>query len=261
MTDQSVGFIGGGRIVKIIVGGLKKANRMPEDIVVSDVDPEILQRLKKEFPHIKVAPRDNTAPAVKDIVFLAVPPKVIPAVLSEIRTFLKPTTFFISLAPRFKIKSLQDKLKCFTKIARMIPNAGSIVNKGYNPIAFADTVSQEEKDFLIKFLSVLGECPVVLEKKMEAYAVITGMGPTYFWFQFVILKKIALSFGLTEDEAAWAIRQMAVGSIKTLFDSNLDPAAVMDLIPFKPMGEHEGEIVDLYRKKLSTLYEKMNQDA
>ena len=34
------------------------------------------------------------------------------------------------------------------------------------------------------------------EDKLEAYAILTAMGPTYFWFQWQELLQIGLSFGL-----------------------------------------------------------------
>jgi len=257
MIDKSVGFIGGGRVTRIILTGLKRAGKMPADVVVSDTNNEVLKKLKDEFPEITVKPNDNTAPAEKDIVFLAVHPPVMPTVLNEIKAFLKPTTYLISVAPKFTIQSILNTIKCFPRIVRMIPNAGSIVNKGFNPITFAETINEAERQELIDLLGVLGECPVVPEEKLEAYAVITGMGPTYFWFQFNELKEIAKSFGLTQQEAEMGIEKMAQGTIKTLFESGLTPAQVMDLIPVRPLEEHEAKIKEAYHSKLEPLYKRL----
>jgi len=125
------------------------------------------------------------------------------------------------------------------KIVRIIPNANSIVNKGFNPIAFSENMNEEEKKELLDFISVLGETPVVQEEKLEGYAVITGMGPTYFWFQFEELKEIARNFGFTTQEAETGIEKMITGAIKTLFESGLTPTQVIDLIPFRPLQDYE----------------------
>jgi pyrroline-5-carboxylate reductase len=37
-----MGFMGGGRVVQILLGGLKKAGKMPRQAVVSDPSPEVL---------------------------------------------------------------------------------------------------------------------------------------------------------------------------------------------------------------------------
>jgi len=257
MIDKSVGFIGAGRVTRIILGGFKKAGSMPCEVLVSDVNQDIIQKLKNEFTEIATAVNDNKAAAKKDIVFLAVPPKVISTVLNDIKASIKPTTFLVSLIPRVSIKDILADIQCFPKIVRMIPNANSFVNNGFNPIAFSETVSEAERQKLVDFLSCLGECPVVPEEKLEAYAVITGMGPTYFWFQLNELKEIAKSFGLTKQEAEMGIEKMVQGTIKTLFESGLTPAQVMDLIPVRPLLDYEQQIRDAYHSKLEPLYKRL----
>jgi pyrroline-5-carboxylate reductase len=41
------------------------------------------------------------------------------------------------------------------------------------------------------------------------------------------------------------------------YNSGLAPAEVMDLIPVKPIGEHETEITKIYQTKLMGLFEKI----
>jgi pyrroline-5-carboxylate reductase len=42
-----------------------------------------------------------------------------------------------------------------------------------------------------------------------------------------------------------------------VFTSGLDKASVMDLIPVKPIGEHEAEILKIYDDKLNGLFQKI----
>ena len=50
MTAKSVGFIGGGRVAHIILGGLKKAGQMPGNVVVSDISLGCPQPAAGEVP-------------------------------------------------------------------------------------------------------------------------------------------------------------------------------------------------------------------
>ena len=98
------------------------------------------------------------------------------------------------------IDTLSARLGGFDRIVRMIPNAPSIINRGYNPMAFSAAFDEKEKKGLYDFFKVLGDCPEVEEEKLEAYAVLTAMGPTYFNFQLDELQKLGESFGLTQRE-------------------------------------------------------------
>jgi len=257
MINKSIGFIGGGRVTRVILGGFKRAGEMPKQVVVSDTNIEVLNKLKEGFPEISIAPNDNKQPASKDIIFVALHPPVAGDVLSEIKSYVKPESIIVSLAPKLAIAKISQSLGGFDRVVRILPNAPSIVNAGYNPIAFSQGLSEAEKRQLISMFSVLGECPSVSEEKLEGYAILTAMGPTYLWFQLYELQEIGKLFGMNYQEVEDGISKMAMGTVKTMRESGLSPAEVMDLIPVKPLDEEQENIKNIYRSKLEALFKKL----
>ena len=256
MIEKSLGFIGGGRVTHIIMEGLKRKNISFKKICIFDVNPDVLNVLKEKFPDITTV-LNNQLPASCDIVFIALhPPAVLPA-LDEIKSTLKHESVLISLAPKITILKISGQLGGFSRIIRMIPNAFSIINQGYNPLYFSPSLDELEKKELLRILAILGDCPEVDEDKLEAYAILAAMGPTYLWFQFYELEKIGISFGLTPQEARSAVACMAEGSAKTMNESGLEPEEVMDLIPVKPLRKEEKAIKTIYLSKLTGLYNKL----
>jgi len=256
MSNRTIGFVGGGRVTRIFLEGWRRADTLPANVVVSDCNGEVLAKLKAGFPAINAA-SGNGAAASQDIVFLAVHPPVMADVASGIKGSLKPETVVVSLAPKFTIAKLTGLLGGFARLARVIPNAPSVVNFGYNPVAFGPALTAADKAELTGLLTPLGECPVVAEEKLEAYALLSGMGPTYLWFQLQALRDVAAGFGLSEAEIAPALKRMVCGSARTLLESGLTPTEVMDLIPVKPLAEMEAQVTEMYRTRLSGLYQKI----
>ena len=257
MSAKSVGFVGGGRVTHIILGGWEKAGRMPAKTVVSDINLDVLNRLQGCHPGIQIVHNDNRTPASQDLVFIGLHPPAVSTCLGEIKSCLKPDSILISLAPKLSVTKLADALGGFNRIARLIPNAPSIVGEGFNPVSFSGGLSGEERTEIATLLGALGKCPEVDEGKLEAYAVLTAMGPTYLWFQLHELQKIAESFGLSRQEAETGAFEMVAGAAKTLFGSGLAPEEVMDLIPVKPLAEEEGNIKAAYHSRLESLYAKL----
>lgn len=257
MNGKSIGFVGGGRVARIILGGFRKAGRMPETIVVSDTDATILRRLQAEFPGIRSVINNNREAALQDLVFLGLHPPAIAASLADLRGCLRPDAILISLAPKLSIAKLSEVLGGFSRIVRLIPNAASIICEGYNPIVFSEALGPGEKDQLRDYLGMLGKCPEVKEQKLESYAIVTAMGPTYLWFQWQELYNLAESFGMTAAEAGTGIAEMVTGAARTLFGSGMTHEEVMDLIPVKPLGEEEKIIRAMYNSRLRPLYEKL----
>ena len=145
----------------------------------------------------------------------------------------------------------------FPRLARVIPNAPAIIGRGFNPAAFAPGMELAARTELTGLLAPLGECPEVAECKLEAYALLTAMGPTYLWFQLQALREVAVGFGLDDGEITAGLARMVDGATATLLESGLKPAAVMDLIPVKPLAEMEEQVGALYQTRLPALYQKI----
>lgn len=257
MTTKSIGFIGGGRITRILLEGWKKKGFVPAQVTVSDANQQVLDALKQKFSQITCVLSDNAQPAASDIVFLALHPPVMKDGLQAVTAALKPNAILVSLVPKFSMAALSNLLGGFQRIVRMIPNAPSIVNRGYNPTVFSPAISAAEKAELSDMFALLGAFPEVLEATLEAYVITTAIGPTYFWPQMNTLRELAVSFGLSEQAAKEGVRQMMEGALATMFDTDLTFEEVMNLVPAKPLADDQAMIKNLYQTKLTELYQKL----
>ena len=255
MELKSLGFIGGGRITKIFLQALANKKTELPSVLVCDTNPEALNALKKQFPKIQATDSCKLA-AKQEIVFIALHPPVIMETLEQIKESVSVKTQVVSLAPKISIEKVASKLTT-KNIARMIPNATSYINEGYNPVSFSDEYSSGEKQSLFGMLKAMGQTFEVEESKLEAYAMISAMLPTYFWFQWKEIQNLGLQMGLNELESKETVQQTLSAAIDLLYNSELNYNEVIDLIPVKPIGDHETQISEIYRSKLMGLFQKI----
>lgn len=255
MKTNSLGFIGGGRITKIFLQAFSNKKAEFQSIVVYDINAEVMKALKQQFPQIVIAENAQQA-ASQPIVFIALHPPVIMETLDKIADTVSNDALVISLAPKISFEKISSKLKT-TKIVRMIPNATSYINEGYNPVTFPAGFAKNEQSAVLEMLELLGKTFEVAESKLEAYALLSAMLPTYFWFQWNELSKLGVQMGLNEDESKASVQHTLVAAINLMFESKLSPELVMDLIPVKPIGEHQSQITEIYQTKLMGLFEKI----
>ena len=246
MPNRTLGFIGSGRITHIFLEGWSRAQKLPANITVSDPNAESLSKVKGRFSSVLTA-TDNAQAAAQDLVFLAVHPSAMAEVAAGIKSSLKPGALVVSLAPKFTVAKLTELLGEFARIARVIPNAPSVVNFGFNPVAFGPALSGADKAEITGLLAALGECPEVAEAKLDAYALLTARGPAFFWFQLYELRQIGESAGLTGEEAQAGLERMLGGALRTMAASGLSAEEVKNLIPVKPLADLESPITDVYR--------------
>ena len=255
MKTKSIGFIGGGRITKIFLQAFENKKAIFESISVFDINPDTLQALKLQFPFIQILSSPSET-ARKDIVFLALHPPVIMETLEKIKSDVTSQTIFISLAPKITIAKMASVLPV-DQIVRLIPNATSVINHGYNPVSFTSGMSEIQKSYILEMLNLLGHTFETAEEKLEGYALLSAMLPTYFWFQWNELEALGTQMGLTETESRESVFETMSAALNTMYHSGMSPTEVMDLIPVKPIGENESQIKTIYQEKLMGLFGKI----
>ena len=253
-TQKRVGFIGGGRVVRILVGGWRHAGALPDVILVNEPDDAAFLKLAASFPGARRSSAEEAAAA--DVVFIALHPPILASVLPALRPCLGTEATVVSLAPKVSLSALTAGLGT-SRVARMIPNAPSIIGRGYNPVTFGEGVDAAARRAAATLFAPWGASPEVQERDLEAYAILTGMGPTYYWYQWQALREAAGQFGLSAAGTDEALRQMLDGAVATLLESGLSPAEVMDLIPVRPLEAIEPSVTAAYGTALPALFAKI----
>ncbi len=252
---HSIGFIGGGRITTILLQAFCNKDVKFNTVAVAETNSEVALKLKSLYPFIEI---DNASVAAsQDIVFISLHPPVIMDTLEIIKNDIRSSATIISLAPKIDIARISSKIGQVKNIVRLIPNASSYINDGFNPVCFSPGFNPAEKDSVLGLLRTLGHTFEVAEEKLESYAIVSAMLPTYFWFQWNYLEEIGVKTGLSKSEAEEAVHQTLLAAINLMYTSELKPDEVIDLIPVKPIGEHEAQITEIYKTKLLGLFEKI----
>ena len=257
--ESTLGFIGGGRITRLLLRALKQKNSLPEKVLVADPNEDMKKQVQAIDTAVIECVSNNVDVLNVDMLFLAVHPPVVKDVAAEISSKIGADTLVVSLIPIISMEKMAMMLGGVKKLVRMIPNAPSIIQKGYNPVVFSDEISTDEKQQLQQFFSYWGEAPEGDEQRLEAYAIVTAMGPTYFWFQWLKLQELGKQFGMSDAELKKALPAMLHGAAETLFESDLSSKDVLDLIPVCPLKDDEPAIQGIFERKLTGLYAKLTQ--
>ncbi len=248
---RSVAFIGGGRIARILLEGWRASDEMPDSVSVVEPDEGALGLLREVAPEVRVAAPSDIASC--EVVFLAVHPPVLKEVLDNLAGRVSPDAVVVSLAPKIKAASIAEILGT-DRVVRMIPNAPSAIGAGYNPVFFAEAIDEASRRELKRVFAPWGDQPEVAEEDLEAYAVVTAMGPTYFWYQLQALRELALSFGLDPHAADEGIRKMLDGAVRCLWAKG---SSAMDLVPVRPLQELEPTVTNAFETKLTGIFKKL----
>ena len=190
----TIGFIGGGNMAEALIKGILSAKLYkPKDVLVSDIKPERLQHLAKEY---KVAAADNAQLAAKaDVLVLSVKPQNMADALESIKASLKKDSLIISIAAGKKIASIA-KILGDRPIVRVMPNTPALIGEGISALFAND----KAKSLLEKAKSIFSSVGRVVildnEELMDAVTAVSGSGPAYYFLFSEELIKAAIELGL-----------------------------------------------------------------
>lgn len=226
------GIIAGVFIERLIRGGGVAAGR----ITASDIAAEKPKALASKFG--TRAARDNReAAAAGDIVFLAVPPNAVKAVIEEVRDVLRPGVLLISLAAAVRTEWIEQSAGGACKVVRVIPNTPSLIGAGMNPHCLGRHITEADLPLVDQLLALFGETVRVAEDQMEAITALTAVGPTYVFPVMEALRDAAVAAGLDRETALRAAAQTVAGAARMVLETGRPPEELKLMIGTRTLAE------------------------
>jgi pyrroline-5-carboxylate reductase len=109
----------------------------------------------------------------------------------------------------------------------------------------------------MKILEILGDTFEVDEQKLNAYAVFSAVARIYIWFHREALADIDEQIGLENKESYQAVLQASRAALDIQFHWDLNHEPAKDVIPVKPICDHEQDSKDILNQKLIGLHQKI----
>ncbi|WP_340120860.1 pyrroline-5-carboxylate reductase [Methylobacter svalbardensis] len=224
MKIHKIGFIGGGNMASSLISGLIASGHTPEQIWVSDINPDTLTDLGKQL-HINTSVNNDDIINAVDVVVLAVKPQTLSAVAQSAAALIQQKkSLVVSIAAGINQNSLSRWLGADTAIVRCMPNTPALVLTGATALHANDKVTAEQRDLAENILRSVGIALWVDdEAELDAVTAVSGSGPAYYFLLMEAMEKAALELGLTQETARLLVQQTALGAAKIALESAESP--------------------------------------
>jgi len=216
---ETIGFIGSGNMAEALIKGIIAAGLYkPENIFISDIRPERLDFLAKQYGVQKAD--SNAALAAKvDILVLSVKPQNMTDALQSIKDAVGADTLIISIAAGIKVANIAAVLGD-TAIVRVMPNTPALIGEGASAL-FANDKAKPMLEKAKSIFSAVGKAVVVEDEDLiNAVTAVSGSGPAYYFLLMEEMIKAAVKLGLSEDVAKDLVLQTAKGAALLAVDAD-----------------------------------------
>lgn len=222
MLYNKIGFIGSGKMASAIIKGLIKTGfAKPENLIATQAEQTGLEE-KSKVLGIKVILDNKELVKTSDVIFIAVKPNQVIAVLEEIKPFVTSEKLIVSIAAGVNINKLETNLPIGSKVIRVMPNTPALVGEGMSGMVGGGNVQETDVDFVKSLLSTIGKCIVVdSEDQIDIVTAISGSGPAFFYKVINEIARAGEKLGMDYDKALLLSIQTAIGSAKMALNRDI----------------------------------------
>ncbi|WP_320198507.1 pyrroline-5-carboxylate reductase [Agrobacterium sp. rho-13.3] len=214
-------LIGAGNMGGALLSGWLKKGVTGSSIIVVDPGPsDAMKRVISEAgaTHLTEAPKDVAA----GILFLAVKPQLMDAVLPSLTSLVGPQTVVVSIAAGKTLSGIEAALGKSAAI-RAMPNTPAMVGRGVTGAYANDAVTEPQRALVETLLKVSGPVEwVATEGDIDAVTALSGSGPAYVFYLVECMAEAGRKAGLPEDLAMRLARETVAGAGELLYQSSED---------------------------------------
>ncbi|HEY80083.1 MAG TPA: hypothetical protein EYP25_04005 [Anaerolineae bacterium] len=219
LQDQRLALIGPGVIGRILIQRLQGAGLPASQLMVCDDDPARGARVQREFG-LKVCPLADAC-CRADIWLLAAPPRATLDALHAFAPRLKEGQIVISFAAGVSMARLEAILPDSVAMARVMPNALSLIGRGVNPVAYGQACTLGVRTQVQAILNVLGDSIVIEDEQMDWAVGLTGASMRWLLPVLEGMTQAGVDAGLPPLDARWVAAKMMAGVAALALETDL----------------------------------------
>lgn len=218
---MKIGFIGVGNMAKAIIQGWLNVKAVaPQDMVIHSAHPANYEAYAAQFG-LQPAADNKTVAAQADILFLAVKPQILTAVLTEIKdTVQQSKPLIVSMASGFSFAQLAQGLQTDNlKIMRIMPNVNVAINEGMTALAANQNFTPADFEVCRDLIAKLGQTMQINEKDFSLFVALAGSSPAFVYLFIDAMSRAGVKYGFNKKQATKIAAQAVLGSAKKVLSS------------------------------------------
>lgn len=225
------GFIGAGNMANAIIKGMVSSGAAEgKNIAVYDIHPEKREKAAADYGVNAVSSLEELVSGCSEIV-VAIKPYGFEKLLGGLDAQLKEhDPLIISIAAGKTIETISSYLSYEPALVRVMPNINATIGASMSAYCANGRVSAEQKAFVAKLCSSIGEAVELDEKFFSAFGVIGGAAPAFAYMFIDELARGGVKIGMNKQVALKVAAQTVLGSAKMIAESGEHPYSLVDKV-------------------------------
>ena len=199
---STIAFIGGGNMASALIGGLLRAGRAPQDLLVIDPGDAQRARLAADFGVPTLAAADGGLARAGTVVW-AVKPQFFSVAAAPCMPWVG-AALHLSVMAGIRCDAIGRALGLApgsARIVRSMPNTPALIGRGIAGLFAMPAVTADQRGQIEQVLAATGQTLwVEREADLDAVTAVSGSGPAYFFYVVEAMVAAAVQMGLSPEQ-------------------------------------------------------------
>lgn len=165
-----------------------------------------------------------------DVVFLAVKPQSMAAVLAEIGSRITPQKLLVSIAAGVRLATLAEGLGKPARLVRVMPNTPCLVGEAACGYCLGSEATEEDAQRIDQLLAAVGIAFRVDESLLDAVTGLSGSGPAFVYLMIEALSDGGVLMGLPRPVATALAAKTLRGAAEMVLATGDHPGVLKDRV-------------------------------
>jgi pyrroline-5-carboxylate reductase len=240
MSFPRIAFIGGGNMASAILGGLLRAGRPPESLLVLEPSAAQRERLAGELGLQACADAAALTEAGLDqaaLVVWAVKPQLFGEAAAPLAGQLGQA-LQLSVMAGIPSEALR-RASGSERVVRAMPNTPALIGQGMTGLYAREAVSAADRQLVEQVLAPTGAWLwLAQESQIDAVTALSGSGPAYFFFVVEAMMQAAQALGLSAEQGRQLALATCAGAAALALQSEDSPTQLREKVTSKGGTTH-----------------------
>ncbi len=240
MSFPRIAFIGGGNMASAILGGLLRAGRPPESLLVLEPSAAQRERLAGELGLQACADAAALSAAGLDqaaLVVWAVKPQLFGEAAAPLAGQLGQA-LQLSVMAGIPSEALA-RASGSERVVRAMPNTPALIGQGMTGLYAREAVSAADRQLVEQVLAPTGAWLwLAQESQIDAVTALSGSGPAYFFFVVEAMMQAAQALGLSAEQGRQLALATCAGAAALALQSEESPTQLREKVTSKGGTTH-----------------------
>ena len=230
IKDTRFAFLGGGNMAEALIKGLLTGLGVDaRHIIATDIVSERCDHLRGTYG---ITTSEDNRQAVRDseVIFLAVKPQTVPALLASIAPGIGEDKLIVSIAAGVPLSTLQHALPDDSRVVRVMPNTPALVLEGAAGISPGAAATANDVALVERIFNAVGRATVVSDGMLDTVTGLSGSGPAFVFALIEGLSDGGVLMGLDRPTSTMLAAQTVLGAAKMVLETGRHPGQLKDMV-------------------------------